>query len=207
MVRMNFFLDTNVFIDWALLKHVFKSHPNDIDKYLPFHKKIRSSWELLELIKKHNIKNTFFTSPFSIAEFSQAIIRQAVMRALFVENIPFNFFEKYKKEILNKTNTKKGIYRLLDEIYISFIKSNLVTIKTSNLLNDTVLASLDYLQIDCGLSTPDAIIFLDAVINKAEYFVTSDRDFFDNKKKLKNFKNLKIIKPKEALELVKKQFK
>ncbi len=194
---MNFFIDTNVFINWILIESLKRK--KDVKEAIPFYKKIVSSHIFLE---KLNDKNNFYTSPICLAEIPQAIIRFAVKRKMYVENIPFNYFEKYRKNFSKKE--KNVVYEHTDLLFKNFIDNKKIKILHVKSFYKNEFSFLDYLQVEVGLSQLDSLILLDSVLLKEVFFVTTDRDFFDNKKVLeRKIKGLKIITPETAIRLLK----
>ncbi len=200
---MNFFIDTNVFVDWILVNEVknrMKIENKNLKTIIPFYDKIEPSFVFLEKIFRIK-KHSFYTSPFCIFELSRAIIRHAVKRRMYEENVSFNYFSKYEKFFVKKE--KNLIYAILDLFYKKFLQSkNILLINKKSYTKKHFLA-MDFFQVELSLSYQDSLILLDSLNLKEYVFITSDSDFLNKKNILEKELNIVILHPKEALKILK----
>ncbi len=198
---MNFFIDTNVFVDWILINEVknrLRVSEKNLKTILPFYDKIESSFLFLEKISFTN-EHKFFTSFFCIFELSKAIIRHAVKRRMYEENVSFNYFSKYEKIFIKKE--KNLIYVILDLFYKKFLESKKIVLLNKKYYSKKHILAIDFFQVELLLSYQDSIILLDSLNLKKYVFVTSDSDFLSKKKLLEKELNVIILHPKDALKL------
>lgn len=197
---MKFFVDTNIFVNWALIKEALQINKEQLDDIIPFHKKIKPSVDFLDHIQLGDNNNTFLSTHLCITELPASLIRHVVRNKMFLNNISFNYYEKYKIRFLGKLSDE--VYQLIDTVFQTFISSKLIKLVFFDKFSDKDFRELDQLQVECGLDSSDALIFLIAFKEGSDFLVSNDRDFLDNKKLKRRYRNIKIISAQAALHRI-----
>src|SRR3989344_4260142 len=119
--KQNFFVDTNVFIYYILLKNVLK----EIKDLQPLYDKLKPSLDFLELYSKNQKEVELRTSFMNFCEMPTLLVENLVMGRMYLKQIPFNYLEEYKRDFLKNTSFKEEVNKVIDEYYEFLKKQNL----------------------------------------------------------------------------------
>ena len=108
--KQNFFVDTNVFIYYILLKNVLK----EIKDLQPLYDKLKPSLDFLELYSKNQKEVELRTSFMNFCEMPTLLVENLVMGRMYLKQIPFNYLEEYKRDFLKNTSFKEEVNKVID---------------------------------------------------------------------------------------------
>src|SRR3989344_94083 len=197
--KQNFFVDTNVFIYYILLKNVLK----EIKDLQPLYDKLKPSLDFLELYSKNQKEVELRTSFMNFCEMPTLLVENLVMGRMYLKQIPFNYLEEYKRDFLKNTSFKEEVNKVIDEYYEFLKKQNLWFVNGITISELPQFKEIDKLRLEFHLPLSDALIFAIAKDDNL-YFVTNDEHHFLGNKSLKRAygKDISIISPKKAIEIV-----
>ena len=158
------------------------------------------------ILKKKEFKlNTSF---LNLCEMSRVLIEDIVMRRMYLEGIPFGYYNDYLSKFLKEKNFKKELDKIINKYYLHIVKNELWIIHTLKMIEIKDFKEIDKLRIDFNLPFADALIFFTAT-KQGGYFVTTDsHHFLDNKKLKDEYKSkIQIISPTKANEILKNPFR
>jgi len=198
--KPGFFVDTNVFIYYILLKNVLK----EIKDLQPLYDKLKPSLDFLELYFENKEKVNLRTSFINFCEMPTLLVENLVMGRMYLKQIPFNYLGEYKKDFLKNPGFKEEVNRVIDEYYDFLKRQNIWFIYGITVSELYQFKEIDKLRLEFHLPLSGALIFAMAK-DENLYFVTNDEHHFLGNKALKRAygKNISIISPKRAIEIIK----
>jgi len=197
--KVNFFIDTNVLVDYILLNDILKEEDKE---HFPLYDKLKPSLDLLNLFFKNKKKLRWCTSFINLCEMPVVLIRHIVLDRMYVKRIPFDYFDKYYSNFIKQENFRTQIAKIITK-YFGFVRK-LWYIHTITISNHDDLAKVGRLRFGFKMPLDDALIFFIAK-KEGGYFVTNDRHHFSNPKLKKEYENqIKIISPTQAIKEAKK---
>lgn len=194
--KPNFFVDTNVFVDYLLASETIK----ELDNRDALYTKIKTCRDFFEAYFKNYLKIRLCTSFLNLNEIPNAFIEKLVKGRMYRQDLAFNYFEKYKKDFLRSPAYKKEVKAVLRRYY-KFLKVKKIWFIYGLLIKKSKhLKEIDWLQIEFNLKLADALIFFIAQ-KEGGFFVTQDSDFLNNKQLKEKYKSrIQIISPAAALQ-------
>lgn len=197
--KPNFFIDTNVLIDYILLNDILKEEDRE---HFPLYDKLKPGLDLLNLFFQNKDKIRWCTSFFNLCEMPSVLIKHIVLDRMYIKRIPFDYFEKYYSNFIKQKNFQKELSEILIK-YAHFMKK-LWFIHTITISGLGDFSKIDRLRLIFRLPLNDAFIFFTAK-KEGGYFVTNDKHHFNNPKLKKEYENqIKIISPIQAIKEAKK---
>ena len=197
-VSKNFFIDTNILVDYILLKEILKEEdkPN-----FPIYDSLEPSLKLIDFLI-NNKKIRWCTSFVNLCEMPSALIKDIVLSRMYIKRIPFQYFDKYYSNFIKQKNFKKQVENIVNKYYKFLTDNKIWFIDSMNITKKEDFQKIDDLKIDFRLPLGDSLIFFIAK-KEGGFFVTSDMHHFkDVGKKYAN--EIEVISPKQALEKAKK---
>ena len=192
--KPNFFIDTNILVDYILLKDILKEEDKE---HFPLYDKLKPSLNLINFLFENKEKIRWCTSFFNLCEMSSVLIKHIVLNRMYVKRIPFDYFDKYYSNFIRQQNFRKQIEEIITKYY-GFIKK-IWFIHTVTISNLDDFSKIDRLRLVFKLPLNDALIFFTAK-KEGGYFVTNDKHHFTEKLKGEYNTQIKIVSPKKALE-------
>lgn len=196
------FIDTNIMVHWMILNKLKDERPN-MSEFLKEFKKIKPSFELIEIVKQNTIENQFyFTSSLSTSEIFYAILDEYRCRKMHLDGVPLSSWQRTKEKVELKNEDKKT---LTNDI-ITFLKEfGIIEPMEKNKRISLLTEHFDYLLIsklvfENKIRTHDAILISTAINYGCDYFITGDRTLRDENKMIKE---IEIISPQKSLQIIK----
>ncbi len=197
--KPNFFIDTNILVDYILLNDILKEEDKE---HFPLYDKLKPSLDLLNLFFKNQKEIRWCTSFFNLGEMPSVLIRHIILDRMYIKRIPFDYFEKYYSSFIKQKNFRKELNEILIK-YARFTKK-LWFIHTITISGLEDFSKIDRLRLIFRLPLNDAFIFFTAK-KEGGYFVTNDKHHFNNPKLKKEYETqIKIISPTQAIKEAKK---
>lgn len=203
--KHNFFIDTNILVDYILLNDILKEKDK---KEFPLYDKLKPSLDLINFLLKNKKKVRWCTSFINLCEMPTVLIRHIVMDMMYIQRIPFDYFEKYYSEFIKQKNFQEQVNKIINKYY-SFLKNKnneVWFIHNCSIYKEKDFKEIDKLRLLFKLPLDDGLIFFLAKKEKG-FFVTNDSHHFNDKLKKAYSKEIKIVSPKRALERVKELIK
>ncbi len=199
MVKL--FIDTNVFVHWIILTEIKRERPDDKELWTKF-KKIKPSFEVLEMIKNNSITGfTFFTSPLSLSEIFYSLLDEYRCRHMYRDGVPLSSWQKTRDRfILTGEEIKELTTDVINFLNEFDIFKPLSTNKKVHLLTTE---HVDYnliskLILEKKFRTHDAVLISTAINSGCQYFTTEDKIIRDSK-----LDGIAIISPEKLLQIIK----
>ena len=193
----NFFIETNILVDYILLKEFIVDAER---KKFPTYEKIKPSLDLIKTLQKK--KTRWCTSFVNLCEMPMVLIKAIIMNKMYMDLIPFNYYQQYYSNFIRKKGFKKEIEEIIEDYYSTLSSDGWWFIHKLEMSTIDDLKEMDELRISFDLPIADALIFFIAK-KEGGYFVTRDHHFLNNKKLKKCYdEKIKIISPKEAIEIL-----
>lgn len=196
---VKFFIDSNILANFIILNSIIKTKKINVmsTKYSRF----KESYNLVKKILLIKNNKFFFNSILSRTELYCAVLDEYKIRKLFLEGVPLSTWQRMKNDIfISKeeiNDIKKAVSTFIEE-NLSQEGSDREKGAIESLLDPYDFNHIADLVFNNGLRTHDAILISTAVNNGLNFFVTSDSS-------IKNkIKGIEVIKPKTALEKIKK---
>jgi len=199
--KRNFFIDTNILVDYILLNDILK--PED-RKSFPIYDTFEPSLKLINLLFENKNKIRWNTSFINLFEIPPVLMKRIVMDKMFLKGVSFDYFEKYYSKFLKEKDFQEEVEKIMEKYY-SFLKKDggLWYVNIFSIKREVNFKEMDKLRLKYRLSLGDSLIFFMAKLCKG-YFVTRDGDFKQNNLP-KDYKNdINIISPRQALQKAKK---
>lgn len=197
--KPNFFIDTNVLVDYILLKEIINEVKSE---NFPLFDSVKPSFDLIDYYLKNKEKIRSCTSFFNLCEMPLVLIRDLVLGRMVIKRIPLQYHSEYLSKFLKQKNFRQQVEGTIDKYYKFLQKNNIWYIKGIEMPNITDFKEVDKLRLEFKVPLIDSLIFLTAKAVRG-YFVTTDNHHFNSKVK-KAFKHeIEIISPKEALRKMK----
>lgn len=201
--EMKSFIDTNVFVHWIILKKIKEKQQSE-QLWKQF-RKIRPSFELLELIRDETLDDfSFITSQLCISEIFIALFDEYICRRMYSDGVPLSSWQRVR----NRFNLEKNESNELTESVLDFLKEfDIIDILKTNKKVDLVQEHYNYpliskLVIEKKFRTHDAVLTSTAHNSGCEYFVTGDKHIREIKVDV-----IKIISPQQMIHEIKKRAK
>ncbi len=197
--RPNFFVDTNILVDYLLSQEYSKNKVKDSQFYDMF----KPSIDFLSFYFKNEKNLRLCTSFFNLCELPNVLIDELVQKKMFRDRISFRYFTKYKGIFLKSKNYKEQVKETFDDYYAFLKEKKIWFINDVSVSSESQLREIDELHVTHDLPFADTLIFYVAQM-EGGFFVTTDRHFLDNKtlKKLYESK-IEIVSPSAAIARMK----
>jgi len=187
------FLDASVMADWLILNLALNAKKTSREKLELKKKRLEDNPELVysfELLTSTRLwqpeEFIFLTSSLAISEVISVIHDKFCIDILYEQGIPLKYWYKQRQDFILP---KEEIQTLIKEIlffYKTFIGETIFLAENQNLSNTLEIITLHK-------ETNDSFLISQAIQSKAAYFITKDNRL---KEHLKNYKKIKICKPK-----------
>jgi len=176
---MKYFLDTNIIVDWILIKEKIENEKElEEDGLLRKRFKEKSfSYTLLEIFLNVEKDVEVVTCDFAWAEAYSIIYDEIICKKLYMEGIPYRMWNKLRKY---KELRGDAIDVFRSQVINDFekLKTRIETVKDE--VDDEIFPLLFHKS---RMGIYDAMILTTAIVNKADYFVTQDKDIVNVSKK------------------------
>ncbi len=178
------YIDSSVITDWFFLKSL--KNPKKAGKNVIF------SYDAMEKIAKKRIPIT--VSILVLDELANNLGKAIVRKKLYHDGVEFNYLreEDVKTEYSLTSDERDYLLNQIDEL------SQLKNIK---ILEQYDNSSALYSIIKLGLDTCDSMHIGYAVFGKCYYLLARDRHFTGRRKEILEDTDIKVITPKEFLEI------
>lgn len=209
------FLDTNILAYWVfgkggVLKSLIEKFNLSKEIYDVYFERYKKSISIIDEIvsqKNKGLKDEFFISYLAINELFSAIRDELRSVILFNSGVPISMWRDPRNNPDIKIEDYEPIYKLTLKSFDFLFENNAIILIDESSpefeSNYWEIYSQILFQINQS-KTQDATLLTTAIFNKADYFITKDLTLIKSSKKMMMEKhNLKIIKPTEALHLLK----
>ena len=207
MVGFKVFIDSNIVVDWLLIRRVGfrrKVRRGLLQKRL---EKMYDSYLLVQGVLNQQYPDvTFITSILAINEVFHAIHEEQLYKKLYLEGAPFVTWPRYRDSVeLGEEEESELLDYVLDNINDLF-KEDLIKLVDDH--NDD-LELCAYITVKFRLRTQDAILVATALQENCNYFTTRDTDLLDGVQRRRSEpwqellnklrSSLRFVTPKELL--------
>lgn len=205
-------VDTNIVVHWLMASQIMQFAIQEFHLGQEFLNVYRNRYKhsfgfinrVLELTEN---SDTFGITELSLNELFSGIRDEIRTIMLFVRGVPISRWA-YKRETMEvrfPEELSRNIYELTLGGFDTLIGSKKIEIIPTTVPSDAryyfdVYSYLVFLN--PGLTTQDAILVTTAIFEKADYFVTMDRDVIRLGRKLKDKYDLEVLTPGRAMQTI-----
>lgn len=206
-------IDTNVAVHWLMVNQILEFLTKHFHLSQEFSNVYKNRYskscdfvnKVLELPKNDD---EFLITELSVNELFSGLRDEIRTVILFVNGVPISrwAYKRETKEARLTDKLSKSIHELALKGFDTLFGSQKIRIVETTAPSDEpdyleVYSSLVFLNPE--LRTQDAILITTAIFERADRFVTTDRDLINLGKELKARYNLEVLQPATALQTVK----
>ena len=210
-------VDTNILVHWLMASQImqfsitqFRLATEFLDIYKNrYEKSINFVNEVLETPKD---EHDFVVVELSLNELFSGVKDEVRSILLFVKGVPISRWtsKRETQEVKFPKDLSKKIYELTSLGLDTLFASNKIGIIPATSPSDEedyleVYSSLVFLHPE--LKTQDAILVTTGIFEKANYFVTGDRDLISIGKELVEQYSMKVVRPQRASQILMRQIR
>jgi len=210
-------VDTNILVHWLMASQImqfsitqFRLATEFLDIYKNrYEKSINFVNKVLETPKD---EHDFVVVELSLNELFSGVKDEVRSILLFVKGVPISRWtsKRETQEVKFPQDLSKKIYELTSLGLDTLFASNKIGIIPATSPSDEedyleVYSSLVFLHPE--LKTQDAILVTTGIFEKANYFVTGDRDLISIGKELVEQYSMKVVRPRRASQILMRQIR